>query len=247
MKKFLGIMALSVLMLVGCGGNNTADTEEGTPPKEDEKTNQAQTEDQTKDKEVTEDKKEDAKNENVEETGEFSVPEIGDFKIVGTGYNDEVGIDGKDTPLKPVQFGSMNLYINQFHIMDVTPNEEAKALYFNDQDKVRAIVVDLKAENTAEGDVTFDPNQAVMVTDTGEQIEAEMGLMGDVGGDFLGKVTKEGKAWWLLKKLDKDVKSVTMIISPPYGTQDFEDQGEEKRLKFEVLNWEESKKRDQGQ
>ena len=93
---------------------------------------------------------------------------------------------------------------------------------------MRAVVVDMKAENTSEQDISFHPNQSIIVTDTGEQVESEMFLMGEAGGDFLGKVTKEGQTWWLLKNLDPDIKSLKLIISPPHTTDGYEDQGEEK-------------------
>lgn len=179
------------------------------------------------------------------QTGEINDPEVGHWKTVGVGYNDEVGIDGADTPLKPIKMGSMNLYISEFHVVDLKPAGDFKSIYFNDQEKVRAVIATMKAENTTDTDVTFHPNQAIIVTDTGEQIEPEMGLMGEVGGDFLGKVTKEGQVWWILKNLDKDIKNVKLIISPPTD-MDFNDLSEEKRLEFNILSWQEARKKDQG-
>lgn len=168
--------------------------------------------------------------------------EMGFIKPAGYGYNDEVGIDGKDTPVKPVQFGSMQLYINNMSVYDLRPNEDN--LYtFDDQEEVRVVFVDMKVKNTSDQDVTFYPDQAVLVTDTGEQVES--GLIGDdLGGDFLGKVEKEGMAMWVLKDPDKEVKTIKMIISAPYGTNDLEDMGQEKRLEFEILNPKDAKERD---
>ena len=54
-------------------------------------------------------------------TGEYVDPDIGKVKVVGVGYNDEVGIDGTDAPIKPIQMGSMNLYINQLHVLKIEP------------------------------------------------------------------------------------------------------------------------------
>lgn len=43
---------------------------------------------------------------------------------------------------------------------------------------------------------------------------------------------------------DKDIKSIKMTISPPYKSDNIDDLSEEKRLEFEVLSFEEAKKRD---
>ncbi|MCY8103375.1 hypothetical protein [Bacillus mojavensis] len=196
------------------------------------------------DKEKEQAKKDAALKEQFEKTGEGDIEGLGHVKDIGVGYNDEVGIDGKDTPIKPVTMGSMKLYINSVDVLEIQPDDDAKSLYFNDQDKVRAIVVDMKAENTYSKDVTFDPNQAVIVTNTGEQLESEMGLMGEVGGDFLGKVKKEGQAWWILKDNSKDISSLKMIISPPSDAKTYDDLGSEKRLDFDILSFEEAKKKD---
>lgn len=168
--------------------------------------------------------------------------DMGFIKPVGYGYNDEVGIDGTDTPGKPVQFGSMQLYINNMSVYDLRPNEDN--LYtFDDQEQVRVVFVDMKVKNTADQDVTFYPDQAVLVTDTGEQVES--GLIGDdLGGDFLGKVEKEGMAMWVLNDSKKEVKNIKMIISAPYGTESMDDIGQEKRLDFEILNPKDAKERD---
>lgn len=175
-----------------------------------------------------------------EETGEGFIEGLGYVKTVGVGYNDEAGIDGSDNPLKPIKMDSVELEIEALHILEVEPDEDARALFFNDEEKVKAIVVNMKTENTEEKDLEFHPDQSLMITDTGEQIESEMGLMGDVGGEFYGKVKKEGQTWWLLDNHDEDIKSVKMIINPPYDMDEWSDLADEKRLEFEILTYEDA-------
>ncbi|AWG44161.1 hypothetical protein BEH_24225 [Priestia filamentosa] len=168
--------------------------------------------------------------------------DAGFMKPVGYGYNDEVGIDGTDAPIKPVQFGSMQLYIKNMSVYDLRPNEDS--LYeFDNQEQVRVVLVDMKVKNTADQDITFYPDQAILTTDTGEQVESDL-LGDDLGGDFLGKVEKEGMAMWVLKDHEKELKNIKMIISPPYGMDSIEDIGQEKRLDFEILNPKDAKERD---
>ncbi|MCY8232347.1 hypothetical protein [Priestia endophytica] len=248
MKKlslFACVTALS-LILSACGSNEDASTNESSDKKEEttvaDQKDVNNKEDNEKDSAVKEESKEETKEKS--EDGWKVKEGLGKAKDYGYGYNDEAGIDGTDTPSKPIAFGPVNLYIENMTVADIKPEESMKAM-FNDLDKVRAVIVTMKAENTSDQDITFDPNQAVLVTDTGEQIESEMIMMGEVGGDFLGKVKKEGQAWWLIKDNTKDIKNIKMVIPSPYETDSLEDIAQEKRLDFEILNPEDAKKRDE--
>ncbi|WP_243549291.1 hypothetical protein [Priestia megaterium] len=251
MKKVVGITLLSCgLLLAGCGNETSKETS----------TNQAQEDvknEAVKKKEEstgTTEQEEIAMNEDAEGAANQPTKEekkegwrfkegFGLVKEYGFGYNDEAGIDGTDDPTKPIQFGPVNLYIDNMTVTDIKPNEDIKSM-FNDQDEVRGVVVTMRVENTADQDITFDPNQSILVTDSGEQIESEMMMMGDAGGDFMGKVKKEGQTWWLIKDNTKDIKNIKMIISPPYYTDSMDDIGTEKRLDFEILDPKAAKKRD---
>lgn len=240
LKKYL--WAILILFLAACGSG--ASTEE--KPKEPKQTEQAQDNEQQEQNDAEkEESVEEEPPEDLEETGEWEDKDFGKVRVVGVGYNDEVGIDGKeDTPGKPIEMGPIKLFIDGLMVLEVEPNEDMKELVFEDQDKVRAIVTNMRAENTSEDDVEFYPNQSIMVTDTGEQVESDMLLMGDIGGEFLGKVKMEDQTWWILKDPDKDIKTVKMIINPPSDANSFDDLSEEKRLEFEVLSFEEAKKKD---
>lgn len=223
------------LVIMAACGNDTTTTKETK-----KETKSAQTETKTAD---IEKESEPAAEETNDSEQEADIDGLGHIKTLGVGYNDEAGLDGTKADAKPIEMGSMQLTINGIAVVEVEPQEDVKVM-FNNADKVRAVVVDLIAENTAEEDITFNPNQAILVTDTGEQVEAEMGMMGDAGGDFLGKVKKEGQSWWLLKNVDKDIKKITMIVSPPYTTADWSETAKEKRIEFEILPWEEALKKD---
>ncbi|GIN93376.1 hypothetical protein J22TS1_44270 [Siminovitchia terrae] len=245
------VLLLVSFTLVACGSSETSNKKEDSSKEKQEKAadeNKSSAERQAEWMEQQEKEddvdKTDARKA-AEESGEWEEADFGKIKIVGVGYNDEVGIDGTDSPGKPVEMGPMKLYIESAGVLEIEPNEEAKDMFFEGRDKVRGIIIDMKAENTSDNDVEFHPNQAILVTDTGEQVESDMYLMGDVGGDFLGKVKKEDQTWWILNDPDKDIKSIKMIINPPSNSDDFEDLSEQKRLEFEVLSFEESKKRDE--
>ena len=178
-----------------------------------------------------------------EENGEFQERDFGNLRVVGVGYNNEIALDGSDAPLKPIQFGDVNLYINRLHVLDIEPTEDSKS-FFNDQDKIRAVAIDMKVENTSDKDISFYPENSIIVTDTGEQIESEIFTTDEIGGDFFGKVTKEGQVWYFIKDMQNDVKNIKIIISPPYLIETDSDIGKEKRLDFEILNWKDAQNRD---
>ena len=221
MKK-AGLALLLAVALVGCSEEETTNKKTVDKPKEEPKT-------------------EEQVNENSEETGVTQMEGMGKVTTVGVGYNDE--IDAGDTP-KSIKMGPMELTINGVHVLHIDTDEDGKQLYFNGKEKAAAILVDMKASNTSDDDVTFNPNQAIITTDTGEQVESDIMLMGEAGGDFLGKVEKEGQTWWLLKNVDKEIKKITMVFTPPSDMESWDDLAEEKRVEFEVVDWEEAKKRE---
>lgn len=254
-KEFLRIciVIIGLTLLTACGSegtNNETSKDNDNNPKEEKtvaednkSSNERQAEQTEKQEKEDEIEKTDARNV-AEESGEWEEADFGKIKLVGVGYNNELGLDETDSSIKPVEMGPMKLLIESLAVVEVEPEEEAKDMFFEGRDKVRGVIIDMKAENTSDKDVEFHPNQAILVTDTGEQVESDMFLMGDVGGDFLGKVKKEDQTWWMLDDPDSDIKSIKMIISPPSTMEDWEDLSEEKRIEFEVLSFEEAKKRD---
>jgi len=249
LKKAVGVTLLACgLLLAGCG-NETAkettkqeDTKNEVVKKKEEATGTAEQE-ATANNEDAEGTADGLTAEERKEGFEYE-PSLGAAKYYGFGYNDEVGIDGTDGELKPVKMGPMNMTIKNVSVLDIIPNDETRET-FGGKDRVRAISVSVKVENTSDEDVTFYPGQAIAVTDTGEQVEASDDLTGDVGGDFLGKVKREGDIVFLLKDAKADIKNVKFIFDGPADKDMYEISGE-KRLTFDILSPEEAKKKDQG-
>ena len=59
----------------------------------------------------------------------------------------------------------------------------------NNQDVVTVVTINMTASNSTDQTISFYPDQATLVTDTGQQVDADLWFSGNVGGDFLGKVT----------------------------------------------------------
>lgn len=65
--------------------------------------------------------------------------------------------------------------------------------------------------NTTKETFTTYPDQAILVTSTGEQIDADMNLSDDLGGEIYEGVTKEGNVDFILKNGHaEDIKWITL-------------------------------------
>jgi len=257
MKKICLMLLFTVFLILGaCSSNDAATTTKGEETKqtaaEDPKNNAVK---QKEEDNGTAEQEEIAANEDAYGPAENFLTEeekkegfkyrddFGGTRDYGFGYNDEVGIDGTDNPLKPVKFGPVNMTIENVTVADIIPNSDTASL-FDDRDRVRAVIMTVKIENTSDQDVSFFPDSSVMTTDTGEQVDADSWMSNDTGGDMLGKVKKEGQIWYVLKDEKADVKKVKFVIDPPYLTDSMDDLGQQKRVEFDILDPKAAKKKD---
>lgn len=253
MKKVIFITGLtSILALSACGNNDQVDAE---AKQNDNSESASESDNQNKSSEETEDEDVEEPEEDIEEAtselsdelnddGEVFEEGFGYMRFVGVGLNDEINLDyDENSQSDVIEMGPMNITIDSVAVVDFEPDDEDISYIFDDEERVRAILMDMTVENTSDEDVTFYPNNSVLVTDTGEQLESDMFMMGDQGGEFFGKVKKEGQTWWLLNDLETDISSIKMIIDPPYDMENYEDLTEEKRLDFEVISWKEAAER----
>lgn len=190
MKKVIYSAALvaSLVGLAGCG-----DKAEDKPKEEKTEAATTNNEEKSSDKENTADTEK--KDDDVEES------ELG--KVKNLYINKELNI--------PIESGSAKATLKKVRYATVEPATDYKAL-FDDQDIVTLITIEADAENTIEETINFYLNQAQLVTDTGQQVDSDMLLSDDVGGEFLGAVKKDGNIQWVLKH-DEDIKKITLHIS----------------------------------
>lgn len=93
-------------------------------------------------------------------------------------------------------FGGLKSEVIKVVVSDKAPQKD-------DEKKKDASVVGVKfrIENTTDGIFTTYPDQAVLVTSTGEQIDSpEMFLSDHIGGEVEKGVIKEGNVIWYLKR-----------------------------------------------
>lgn len=53
------------------------------------------------------------------------------------------------------------------------------------------------------------------MTNTGEQVSADLWFSDDVGGEFLGKVKKEGNVLFFVKAMPEELADVKVVIDGP--------------------------------
>ena len=162
---------------------------------------------------------EEAPKEEVKEASNVSETEIG--KMTTIYQNEDLNM--------PIESGSVKGTLNSIQYTTLEPNPD-NMFAFNDGETVTLITIDATIENTTDSNISFYPDQAKLVTDTGQEVKADSSLSDAVGGDFVGAVKKEGIIQWLLKH-DENIKKVTLHIS---GAVDENFNGLSEDLKVEI-------------
>lgn len=154
---------------------------------------------------VSTDKKEDTEKADEKEesdgVGETTESELGKMTVL---YKD------KELNMA-VNSGPVNATLDKIQLATMEPSESSKEM-FGGQEKVTIVTIEASAENTVDDTTNYYLNQAKLVTDTGQQVDSDIWFSDDVGGEFLGKVKKNGNIIWVLKH-DEAVKKVTLHIS----------------------------------
>lgn len=128
-----------------------------------------------------------------------------------------------------IESGSIKGTLNSIQYATLEPNPN-NMFAFNDGETVTLITIDATINNTAGSNVSFYPDQATLVTDTGQEVKADSSLSDAVGGDFVGTAKKEGSILWILKH-DENIKKITLHIS---GAIDENFNGLSEDLKVEI-------------
>ena len=186
MKKLIvGTSLTAALLLAGCSEAADTTQETNTEVKADDKTKEPA-------------KKKEAADSNTEKS------DFGTKKIQYT--KDDLGIAKK--------LGPMDFKINSVQTSRLIIDEASRGM-FEDKEEVTLIILDVDVENTSDDTVSFYPDQAVLTTNTGEQIDAEMMFVEEIGGDFIGKVKKSGKVVFLAESDPKEITQIKYIVEGP--------------------------------
>ncbi|KMY32017.1 hypothetical protein ACZ11_07540 [Lysinibacillus xylanilyticus] len=210
MKKKLIFSAALVLSLglAGCGEDKAKEEpkkEDVQTPVSSDKTNDSSKKD--------ENKKDDDKKDDVQEDD--------NLKSINTYTDKELDISGQTGPMK------YNIDAVQLKRITVKTEEAANLFDVAVGEEVNAITISMNGENTSKEDMTFYLGQAVIITNTKEQLEPDMILSEHIEGDYLGQVEHEGYNVYVLKKSKvEDLKTIEIRVSAPENSN-FDKQGED--------------------
>lgn len=205
MKVRHWLFTLLLVFLIGCGEANEATSSETT-----EQTEQTTDEETISSSEGSESNKGEDTSEGIGGSDEFEVEE------------DEIGVRQiymRDSDLSiEEKIGPIIFQINKVQTMRLQVASDFRSV-FDDKKEVTLVSFSVVAENTSDDTVTFYPNQARLVTNTGEQIDAAFLLSDDVGGEFLGKVRKEGGVHFQVDSMPAELTEVRFVVEGPYNDQ----------------------------
>lgn len=215
MKKLFIFMlaAMTAMVLAACGEEADESSEDTTE---------------------TEDVAEETANEDTEETASEEVEEDNDKSSKGDTTENELGVftmvnqnmDINETR----ESGPMELTIQSIQSGNLVVSDEFKDM-FDGKDELTMINVEMRVENTSEDNVSWYPDQAVMTTNAGDQVDADPLLSDSVGGEFFGPTNQEGSVLFLLDTLAEEIESVKLIINGPHD-EDFETIGDDLEIEL---------------
>lgn len=205
MKVRHWLFTLPLVFLIGCGEADEATSSETT-----EQTEQTTDEETTSSSEGSESSKGEDTSEGIGGSDEFEVEEdeIGISQIYMKNRN--LGIEEK--------IGPIIFQIDKVQTLRLQVSSDFRFM-FDDKKEVTIVSFNVIVENTSDDTVSFHPNQARLVTNTGEQVDADIIISEDVGGEFLGKVRKEGGVLFHVDSMPAELTEVRFVVEGPYNDQ----------------------------
>ncbi|WDH75178.1 hypothetical protein PTI97_10155 [Exiguobacterium marinum] len=202
MKRFGLLVAVPLTLLVGCGEADEL------------KTTATDTE------EVAEAEASASEEKTAEET-DVQESELGTNKI----YMKNKALTITET-MGPIQFAIDKVQTSRLQVNEVYRDS------FDGAEEVTVVAMNVIAENTIDDAISFYPDQGTIVTNTGEQVDADLFFSDDVGGEFLGKVKKEGNVLFFVKAKPEELTEVRFFTNGP-SNEAFERVAEE-RYEFTI-------------
>ncbi|KGX85043.1 hypothetical protein [Pontibacillus litoralis] len=218
MKKllFLFLAMVFAVVLTACGNDDSSSENKDDAKAADESSNEDATKEKDSEKMTTEE------NESKEASvGDVVTNEGGEMTLVSR--TDDVGT---------FESGPIKLTINKANGVSGKLKGDLAAMM--ETEEIEYIQVDMKVENNSEENIEFYASQAVMTTNTGEQLEPDMLMSDHIDGEYIGAVNKEGSSYYILKNSKaEDVESIRLIFSAPQDT-DWENVGEEIDIEIDL-------------
>lgn len=193
MKKIITLLSLSSLLLGACGAEEESPDQE---PAEETAEESVALEEETIEPESS------ATEESLEQqAGDVIRAEGGKRTIIHQAENiNETQVNG------PFEITLLHSQLSQFQ-----PSPDFVELFGGED--LALITFQIEVTNTQPNTYAIYPNQGTAVTDDGHQVEANIFLSDDVGGDFYGEVTKTGDVFFIYDGNAEEVSNVRYIIN----------------------------------
>lgn len=220
LKKIL-LCTLSISLLASC--TNKSKDEPQKPQKLEENQDQKQGD------------KADKKDENIPEKSKSEIESDDILNYIGKTYDkDGVSIDllkgGKIN--KSFEQGPLKISIEGMYIGRITKitNEQIKS-YYNTDDPINIVTIIYKVENTSNDTYEFYIGQSPITTDSKEQIEADLLVGKEGGGNLLGQTIKDGINVYYPNNKIEDIKEITWHIKDA-NSEDYQTKIDGIKVKF---------------
>lgn len=154
-------------------------------------------------------------------TKKSSAEDVDDSKDDSEGKTEESEI-GKRTTIKSKKdlnhskTGPFTMIVTDVQISTLEPSEDYKDM-FDGKDKITFVTIATEVENKSEDTNSFYPDQGTITTDTKEQVDADLMLSDEVGGDFIGEVAKKGNVIFFLDSPAEEINNIKYVIEGPHN------------------------------
>ncbi|MEB6549128.1 DUF5067 domain-containing protein [Heyndrickxia sporothermodurans] len=210
-KSFISILCIFFLFVL------TACEEKKETSQKVNETNKQQVNNDKKETDISEKNKEKEIDDKVAKLSNWeTVDGIGKMRQIGFGYNDELGIDGTDNPVKPYNFDDkVKLQIENLTLVQIKLDDKGAALFNSYQDQ-KVIMVKYKLINDSKDQLDFESENMKITLPNDEKINPERNLSDYYGIDKPIKAgeTIEGVASFVLND-DNDVNKALLFVHGP--------------------------------
>lgn len=210
-NRFVILLIVSVLIFSGCG-TKTVESQKNVVVEENpqdileasqNETPGTESEDESNDNsDAKEDVEDDSKVGEVQQGDGFTkTPVITDKALNYTGTSGPMKYE-----ITAIQISNLNAY-----------TDDAAEMFGIEKDKdVATVVLDVSIENTSDNNVSFYFDQAVLTSNTKEQVNPDWLFSDNIEGDYLGNVIHSGTIIYILpNSVAEDITNIVLHVSGP--------------------------------
>lgn len=214
-NKLVILLIASALIFSGCG-TKTVESQKNVVVEENsqnttdisqDETSDAESEDNaTENSDIKDDVEDDSKTGEVQQGDGFTkTPVITDKALNYTGTSGPIKYE-----ITAIQISNLNAY-----------TDDAADMFGIEKDKDVAIVaLDVSIENTSDDNVSFYFDQAVLTSNTKEQVDPDWLFSDYIEGDYLGNVIHSGTIIYILpNSVAEDITNIVLHVSGPMNDE----------------------------